>query len=84
MAGIAGFGGATLGLFLNLRAHINFITSLEDPQGFKEALANVNARLDGSPAISRSRETGLQGTEIIKHDSQVAGQFHVLSTYTFG
>ncbi|KZP31245.1 hypothetical protein FIBSPDRAFT_1037698 [Athelia psychrophila] len=59
IAGLAGFGGASLGLFLNLRAHVSFITSLENQQGFKQALANVSATMDGPTP----HEAGVQGED---------------------
>lgn len=80
IGGLAGFGGATLGLFMNLRAHKKFIDSLEDQRGFKRALTNVSARLDGISPIPQQQDTYGQGDTSHQYVSSSinSGNFHML------
>ncbi|KIK80857.1 hypothetical protein PAXRUDRAFT_833288 [Paxillus rubicundulus Ve08.2h10] len=66
--------GMTFGAFRQFMAHYQFANSLEDPQGFMNALNHVDKRLGGSGSIGftlqrirrESLEAG-QGTDHAKH-----------------
>lgn len=49
LGGLSGAGGSAGGQFLRLRAHADFVRSLDDRDGFLQAMSNVHDRLNGSP-----------------------------------
>lgn len=44
MGGLSGFGGSVLGQFMRIRAHAQFVRSLDDREGFISAINNVRER----------------------------------------
>ena len=46
LGGLAGLSGGALGLYITMRAHVRFFQSLDDRNGFMNALSNVQHKLD--------------------------------------
>lgn len=56
--GLAGLSGGTLGLYITIRAHVRFFRSLDDRDGFMNAISNVQHKLSAlnasmGPAIRK-------------------------------
>ncbi|KAH9486847.1 hypothetical protein JR316_0000912 [Psilocybe cubensis] len=73
----AGFFGYTVGKFLCLNAHYNFVRSLENPGGFDRAMENIKGKLDSyvpdGPIIQRIYEPSptdnVYGAQVPQHES---------------
>lgn len=60
-AALVGLSGALLGFYMVIHAHSRFLRSLEDFDGFIEAVSNVERRLG---TLDTSREAYLRKSQI--------------------
>jgi hypothetical protein len=69
--GLAGFGGGTAGQYMEFKAHVGFIHSLEDRDGFLKALSNVHTRMTGTalPGVDVSQQE-IAGVTMPESDTQ--------------
>jgi hypothetical protein len=61
--GLAAFGGSSTGQAIRVYAHLEFIRSLEDRNGFLKSLSNVNTRL-GSAGSTKFSIGGQEAIEV--------------------
>lgn len=68
---MAGFGGSTLGRYLEVRAHSKFIRSLEDRDGFITTLSNVHTKMTGTslPGVNVSQSLESVGVTMGENDT---------------
>lgn len=70
-----GFFGFTVGKFMALNSHYNFVRSLENPGGFDRAMENIKGKLDThvpeGPIIQRNYEPSstdnVYGVQVPEH-----------------